>query len=55
MEEMAMSADTAELEVAAGHVLEMFEAVCGDPDNQEVALRADQALWKLDELMAGPA
>jgi hypothetical protein len=50
-----MSADNAELDAAAGYVLEMFEAVCGDPDNQDVALRADQALWKLEELMAGPA
>jgi hypothetical protein len=31
---------------------ELFGGVCADPDNPEVAARADQALWELDEFLA---
>ncbi len=40
---------------ALRHVAEMFGAVCHDPDDPEVAGRADQALRDLDALLAVPA
>ncbi|HEX6521519.1 MAG TPA: hypothetical protein VF070_16185 [Streptosporangiaceae bacterium] len=41
----------AAIEEAAGRVLEMFAAVCGVPDDQEIARQADRALWTLDDLL----
>ena len=43
--------------LAAAHmrVLEMFGAVCADPDNPAVAEQADAALHRLDELLATAA
>ena len=38
---------------ALGRIAELFGAVCGDPDNPEVAAAADRALADLDALMAG--
>jgi hypothetical protein len=39
------------IEAAAGHVLEMFAAVCGTPDDPDVARQADRALRTLDGLL----
>jgi hypothetical protein len=44
-----------QLEQAALGVLQMFAAVCGDPDNPEVTTQADEALVRLDGLLAAVA
>lgn len=44
-----------QLEQAALGVLQMFGAVCADPDNPEVARQADQALELLGDLLAHAA
>lgn len=51
---MSTSDDAAATTLEAAHmrVLEMFGAVCADPDSAEVARQADEALWHLDELLA---
>ena len=49
---MSTDVDAAGLEAAHMRVLEMFGAVCADPDNPTVAQQADEALWQLDELLA---
>ena len=41
-----------DLEEAAVGVLQMFAAVCGDPDNPDVGRQADQSLRHLEELLA---
>ncbi|MFC0003937.1 hypothetical protein [Micromonospora siamensis] len=47
--------DAATLEAAHMAVLQMFGAVCAEPDNPTVAEQADQALWRLDDLLAAAA
>lgn len=42
-----------ELSSAAMRVLEMFAAVCGAPDDPQTAQEADEALWRLEGLLAG--
>ena len=44
--------DGDQLMPAALKVLEMFAAVCGAPDDPGTAREADEALWRLDELLA---
>jgi hypothetical protein len=46
---------TADERAAAGcgRMLELFAAICGDPDNEDLAAGADQELAELDQLMAG--
>ncbi len=39
---------------AGHHVLEMFAAVCGAPDDAAVAARADRALRDLESLLSDP-
>lgn len=38
-----------------GRMLELFAAICGDPDNEDLAVAADRELAELDQLMAGGA
>lgn len=45
--------DETTMEAAHMRVLEMFAAVCGDPDNPRLAAEADEALWWLDEMLDG--
>jgi hypothetical protein len=44
-----------QLEQAALGVLQMFAAVCGDPDNPQTAQQADQSLRDLEDLLAAAA
>ena len=52
-----MTVDTASTEerIAAGamRMLELFAAICGEPDNAELATGADAELAALDQLMGG--
>jgi hypothetical protein len=42
------------VEAALMRVLELFGAVCADPDNPTVKEQADRALADLDGMFAGP-
>lgn len=48
---MTADHDVPTLEAAQMRVLEMFGAVCADPDNPAVAEQANAALRQLDELL----
>jgi hypothetical protein len=37
---------------AQDHLVELFGKLCGDPDDTVVAVEADRALHRLDELLA---
>lgn len=50
------SANTESAIAEAGmHLLHMFAAVCGAPDDQEIAQQANAALRDLDALLSAPA
>ena len=50
-----MSEEPSPLEAAQMNVLQMFGAVCADPDSPTVAEQADAALRHLEDLLASAA
>jgi len=49
-----LAKETAQMH-AQMRVLELFGAVCADPDNRTVTDEADRALHELDALIDGPS
>ena len=49
---MDVNTKTAQADVAREQIVDLFTALCGDPDNAAVAAAADGALRELDRLLA---
>jgi hypothetical protein len=50
---MDTSTEPTAADTTRGEIVDLFTALCGDPDNVAVATAADRALHDLDGMLAG--